>query len=74
MKKDEKDDNRDLHTFASFVHGSLFSLHALGFVYNLKRGNYKTAIFHGGAAMFDLICTKEHLDVTRNKKDKVEKK
>ena len=74
MSKDEKDDKKDLHTFATFVHGSLFSLHALGLVYNLKRGNYKTAVFHAGAALFDLMCTKEHADVTRNMKDKVNKK
>ena len=74
MRKDDNDDKKDLHTFATFVHGSLFSLHALGLVYNLKRGNYKTAAFHTGAALFDLICTKEHAAVTQNTELKVNKK
>jgi len=70
----KRDDKNDLHTIATFVHGSLFSLHALGLVYNIKRKNYKTALFHVGAAVFDLLCTKEHLDVTLNKKNEDNKK
>ena len=70
----KRNDKKDLHTIATFVHGSLFSLHTLGLVYNVKRHNYKTALFHAGAAIFDLLCTKEHMDVTMNKKSEANKK
>jgi len=70
----ENEDKKDLHTVASFVHGALFSLHALGLVYNLKRKNYKVALFHFAAASFDLVSTKEHIYVATNKKESVNKK
>ena len=70
----ENDDKKDLHTFASFVHGSLFSLHALGAVYNFKRKNVKTALFHTGAALFDLWCAREHVNVINNNVNEERKK
>ncbi len=52
---------RDLQCLGIFVHGALSSLHALGFVYNLRRRNWFDAAMHSAAAIYDLWATSQHV-------------
>lgn len=51
---------RELQILACFVHGSLASLHALGLVYNLRKGNRFESAFHACAVVFDCWATRKH--------------
>lgn len=52
--------NKELQELALFVHGILFGLHSLGFVYNLKRRNWFDVLVHGTAAGYDLYAVRRH--------------
>lgn len=52
--------SRDLHVLAAFVHGALAALHALGLVYNLRRGNHGELYAHAAGVMFSAHCTVHH--------------
>lgn len=57
---------RQLQALATFVHGALASLHALGFVYNIKRGNKLDSIAHATAFLYDMASTKKHYDAIKD--------
>jgi len=52
--------NQETETLAAFVHGALALGHLLGFIYNLRRRNFKSAGFHLSAFTFDLWATYIH--------------
>ncbi|HEV8130121.1 MAG TPA: hypothetical protein VGQ81_02640, partial [Acidobacteriota bacterium] len=52
---------RDLQCLGIFVHGALASLHALGFLYNLRRRNWFDAGMHSAAAIYDAWATSQHV-------------
>lgn len=49
-----------------FVHGMLTGLHALGAVYNLRRGNWSDAVIHAAAAAYDVTATFQHARACEN--------
>ena len=53
-------EERELETLAVFVHGALFALHALGFVYNVRRGNRLDAAIHLAGVVYDGHAAIEH--------------
>jgi vacuolar-type H+-ATPase subunit I/STV1 len=53
--------DKETEMLAAFVHGALAFGHLLGFIYNLRRKNWKTAGFHLSAFTFDLWATFIHL-------------
>lgn len=55
-----KNETNEIQALATFVHGALASMHALGFVYNTARGNRKDAIIHAAAFTYDCMCTVKH--------------
>tara|TARA_Y100000593_G_C4220428_1_gene291541 strand:- start:613 stop:816 length:204 start_codon:yes stop_codon:yes gene_type:complete len=63
MKKNKPDNTyKELNNLAAFVHGSLFALHGLGMIYNLKRKNWTAASIHGATGVWDLVCAIAHVD------------
>lgn len=54
------DHEKETETLAAFVHGALALGHLLGFLYNLRRNNWKSAGFHLSAFTFDLWATFIH--------------
>lgn len=54
-------DDSELESLALFVHGALAALHALGLVYNLRRGNRLDAIAHAIGLAYDAGAALEHL-------------
>ena len=57
MEKKYENPDAEVQTFAAFVHGALFGLHALGAVYNVKRKNWSAATIHTVIGAWDLkIC------------------
>ena len=65
---DKKYDHKDaeVQTFAAFVHGALFGLHALGAVYNVKRKNWSAALIHTLVGTWDIMASFKHYE---NSKD-----
>lgn len=53
---------QDLQCLATFVHGSLAALHALGVCYNVKRRNWFDVAAHSAAMVYDVWATAKHLD------------
>jgi hypothetical protein len=52
MKKNKPENYyKELNSLAVFVHGSLFALHGLGMLYNLKRKNWQAAAIHGATGI-----------------------
>lgn len=51
---------KESEVLASFVHGALSAGHLLGFLYNVRRANWKTAGFHLGAFTFDCWAAFDH--------------
>jgi hypothetical protein len=51
---------KEVEVLASFVHGALASLHALGAVFNIRRGNKADAMIHIFVFLYDLWATHEH--------------
>tara|TARA_Y100000310_G_C20535610_1_gene740709 strand:+ start:468 stop:671 length:204 start_codon:yes stop_codon:yes gene_type:complete len=67
MKKNKPENTiKELSSLAVFVHGSLFALHGLGFMYNLKRKNWQAATIHGATGIWDFVCAIRHLDETKD--------
>jgi len=52
---------QDLEHLATFVHGVLAGLHALGIVYNIKRRNWIDVAVHSAAMSYDMFATAKHL-------------
>lgn len=55
-----KHTDRQVETLATFVHGSLSTLHALGLVYNLNRRQWKHAAIHALVMVYDFTATLHH--------------
>ena len=53
---------QDIEYLATFVHGVLAALHALGIVYNIKRRNWFDVAAHSAAMSYDIWATAKHLD------------
>ena len=63
MKKNKPENYyKELNSLAAFVHGSLFALHGLGMLYNLKRKNWQAAAIHGATGIWDFVCAVGHAD------------
>jgi uncharacterized membrane protein (DUF2068 family) len=58
--------SNELEILAVYVHGSLSALHALGLVYNIKRGNLFDSIAHGLWLAYDLYATRKHMRKIKN--------
>ena len=52
---------QDIEHLATFVHGVLAGLHALGIVYNIKRRNWLDVAAHSAAMSYDMFATAKHL-------------
>ncbi len=52
---------QDIEYLATFVHGVLAGLHALGMIYNLKRRNWVDVAAHSAAMSYDLWATAKHV-------------
>lgn len=50
-----------MHGLGCFVHGVLVFGHAVGAVYNAKRGNKYQAMLHFGVAGYDLWAVGQHM-------------
>jgi hypothetical protein len=57
-----KTDSKELNNLAIFTHGTLFALHSLGMVYNLKKRNYMAACIHGATGAWDFVCGIAHVN------------
>ena len=55
----------EVHLLGVFVHGMLTSLHALGVVYNLRRGNRFDVTAHALAGAYSLKATFHHVTAAR---------
>ena len=53
---------QDIQYLATFVHGALAALHALGIVYNIKRRNWFDVAAHSAAMSYDVWATAKHID------------
>jgi len=53
---------QDVQYLATFVHGVLAALHALGIAYNVKRRNWFDVAAHSAAMTYDIWATAKHLD------------
>lgn len=53
-------EDEQLADLAKVVHGGLASLHALGAVYNFRRGRYLDATLHAAVAIYDLMSAMKH--------------
>ena len=51
---------RELQVLGAYVHGVLSAFHALGVVYNYKRGNKFDALIHSLALVYDVNSTIKH--------------
>lgn len=51
---------RELNVLGVFVHGVLAGLHALGIVYNVRRGNTFDVAMHSAAFTYDVWATFKH--------------
>lgn len=51
---------RELDALGAFVHGALAFGHALGLVYNARRGNKVDVAVHGAALLYDLWAARKH--------------
>lgn len=54
--------SKEVETLAAFVHGALAFGHALGLVYNARKGNKVEVVIHAGALAFDVYATVKHVD------------
>ena len=61
---------KEIDNIAAFVHGSLFSLHMLGLVYNLKKKNYLYSAIHAAVGIFDVVGTMRHLETKKEQNGK----
>ena len=52
---------QDIEYLATFVHGVLAGLHALGLVYNIKRRNWVDVAAHSAAMSYDMWATAKHV-------------
>ena len=52
---------QEIEYLATFVHGVLAGLHALGMVYNIKRRNWFDVGAHSVAMSYDVWATARHL-------------
>lgn len=59
-------DSPELHVLAAGVHGALSALHALGLVYNWRRGNRGDALVHALALAYDAHATAHHVQAVRS--------
>jgi hypothetical protein len=55
------DSRRETHLLASFVHGALAALHALGVVYNIRKGNRWQTYAHVAGIAFSVHSTFHHV-------------
>jgi len=53
---------QDIQCLATFVHGALAALHALGAAYNVKRRNWFDVAAHSTALCYDIWATARHMD------------
>lgn len=53
---------QDIECLATFVHGVLAALHALGIAYNVKRRNWFDVAAHSAAMSYDIWATAKHID------------
>ena len=53
---------QDIQCLATFVHGALAALHALGAAYNVKRRNWFDVAAHSTALGYDIWATARHMD------------
>jgi hypothetical protein len=51
---------QDIEYLATFVHGVLAGLHALGIIYNIKRRNWLDVAAHSAAMSYDMYATAKH--------------
>lgn len=58
-------DERELETLAAAVHGALATLHLLGFLYNVRRGNAFDTVVHGITAIYDINAVRIHRKALR---------
>lgn len=59
------DTKKEVEVLAAFVHGALAFGHALGFMYNVRKGNKVESVIHAGALAFDLYATAKHVEATK---------
>lgn len=55
-----------MHGLGCFIHGVLVFGHAVGAIYNYRRGNKYQAAFHAGVAGYDLWATNEHFKALKD--------
>ncbi len=60
VKLIREENEKEVESLATFVHGSLCALHTLSLFYNLRRRNYKDSLVHGLVATYDLFATLKH--------------
>lgn len=60
-----RQESPELHVLAAAVHGALSALHALGLVYNWRRGNRGDALVHALALAYDVRATAHHMDAAK---------
>ncbi len=55
------DSRRETHALAAFVHGVLAAFHALGAVYNMRKGNRWQTCAHVAGIAFSVHSTFHHV-------------
>lgn len=50
----------ELETLATAAHGGMCALHALGLLWNIRKGNRRWAAFHLVAAFLSFKATRDH--------------
>lgn len=56
MHKDE----RHVEKLATYVHGSLTTLHTIALLHNIRRRNWIDTAVHGTFIVYDLVSTYRH--------------
>ena len=54
-------ESREMEVLAVVVHSSLAVLHALGFIYNIRRKNRLDAAIHAAAFIYDTNAVRTHV-------------
>ena len=57
----QRPEEREMQILAAFVHGALCSLHLLGLVYNIRRGNKFDTTAHTLGVIYDSVSTYKHI-------------
>ena len=64
--------SKELHVLAAYVHGALTALHAIGIVYNYKKGNRMDVLIHALAMAYDAKSVYHHYNEAKGIEAKVE--